>query len=162
MSNPVVRISQIKMVAVAELCPHPDNSNDHSESQIKQLAKIIEYQGWRYAIKVSNQSDFITSGHGRRLAAMLMGWTHVPVDYQDYDTDEMEMLDVIADNAIATQAELDMAKVNDLMARIGPVDVELFGLPDLKVDVSELTAIKEAKPTECPACGHTWVKGQKE
>ncbi len=161
MSNPVVRIGEIEMVAIDDLHPHPDNTNDHSKAQIKQLAKIIEYQGWRYPIKVSLQTSFITSGHGRLLAAKLMGWTHVPVDFQEYDTDEMELLDVIADNAIATQAELDMAKINDLMVRIGPIDIELFGMADLKVDVSELPGIKEVKETQCPACGHKWVKGEK-
>jgi hypothetical protein len=71
-------------VAIADLKPNPANPNKHPDSQIALLAKIIKAQGWRNPIVVSNRSGLITKGHGRLAAALMLGATHAPVDYQDY------------------------------------------------------------------------------
>src|ERR1035437_288360 len=86
-----------KMVKVADLKPHPKNRNKHPEGQIKRLAEILDYQGWRYPVKVSKLSGFVTAGHGRIDAAKLNGWENVPVNFQDYESDEQEYADVQAD-----------------------------------------------------------------
>lgn len=62
------------LVSVVSLVPNPRNPNKHSDEQIKLLAKIIKYQGWRDPIVVSKRSGFITKGHGRLMAAKLNGW----------------------------------------------------------------------------------------
>lgn len=92
--------------SVKDLSPHPKNRNKHSDEQVDRLSKILEYQGWRYPIKISNRSGFITSGHGRLLAAKKLKLKEVPVSIQDYDSDEQEYADVQSDNAIASWAEL--------------------------------------------------------
>lgn len=52
MADPIsVHISDIVMMPVSELRPHPKNPNSHSKDQIKRLAQILSYQGWRYPIK---------------------------------------------------------------------------------------------------------------
>ena len=67
------------------LIPNPRNPNRHPESQLKLLAKILQYQGFRNPIVVSNRSGFIIKGHARLEAAKLAGFKVVPVDYQDYE-----------------------------------------------------------------------------
>jgi hypothetical protein len=122
-----------------ELKPHPKNSNVHSDAQIERLAKILEYQGWRYPIKVSKQTGFITSGHGRLLAAQKNNWDMVPVNFQDYESEDQERADLIADNSIASWAELDLALVNAQVGDFGPdFDLDLLGLDGFKLDVSEI------------------------
>lgn len=121
------------------LKPHPKNRNKHPSDQIDRLIKILEYQGWRYPIKVSNVSGFMTSGHGRNLAALKMGIKEVPVSFQDYESDEQEYADVQADNAIASWSDLDLSLINSDIGDLGPdFDIDLLGIKDFKLDVSEL------------------------
>ena len=75
------------LVPISKVKPHPKNPNKHSEAQLERLAQIIEYQGWRCPIKVSNLSGFVVAGHGRLLAAKKNGYTQVPIDYQDFDSE---------------------------------------------------------------------------
>jgi len=153
------------MVPVQDLKPHPRNANKHPESQIKRLAEILEYQGWRYPIKVSNRSGCITSGHGRLLAAKLLGKESVPVSFQDYDSEDQEAADLHADNAIASWAQIDMAQINADMGSFGPdFDINLLGLKDFVLDPSDMIRLDEPEPKPepkhkeadvkaCPNCG---------
>jgi hypothetical protein len=88
------------------LVPNPRNPNQHPKKQIELLAKIIQSQGWRAPVTVSNRSGFVVRGHGRLQAALLLG-CQVPVDRQDYATEAEEWADLIADNRIAELAEID-------------------------------------------------------
>lgn len=114
---------------------HPMNANTHSEEQIERLAKILEYQGWRYPVKVSIQSGLITSGHGRVLAAKKLGLTSVPVNFQNYANEDMEIADLHADNEIARWAELDMSVLNQSLADLDPsFDLDLLGIKNFEID----------------------------
>lgn len=106
-----VHCTHDSLVMISLLNRNPDNRNIHSPEQIARLAEILEYQGWRYPVKVSRQSDMVTSGHGRIEAAILNKWEYVPVNYQDYETPEQEYADTIADNAIASWSELNVAGI---------------------------------------------------
>lgn len=127
-----------KLVPVLELKAHPDNHNDHPQDQIKRIAEILDYQGWRYPIKVSNQSGFITSGHGRWQAAVVNGWESVPVNFQDYEDSEQEYADVVADNAVALWASLNFSAINAKIPSLGPdFNLDLLGIKNFRLDVSE-------------------------
>jgi 16S rRNA G966 N2-methylase RsmD len=124
-----------KLVALGDLKSHPKNRNKHPDDQIDRLAKVIAYQGWRYPVKVSKRSGFVTSGHGRIEAARLNGWTHVPVNFQDYESDEQEYADVQSDNAIASWAELDLSGINADIGDLGPdFDLDLLGIKDFVIE----------------------------
>lgn len=150
------------MVPVSKLKPHPKNRNTHPKEQIKRLAKILEYQGWRYAVKVSTLSGFVTSGHGRIEAAKLLGWEKVPVVFQEYEDEKQEYADVQADNAIASWSELDLDAINEDIEELGKkFDLDFLGLRDLEfelpkgnkeLDEEELSETK----SECPSCGFKW------
>jgi len=153
------------MVPVGHLKPHPKNPNDHPEDQIPRLAQILEYQGWRYPIKVSNLSGYITSGHGRLQAAMHANQTEVPVDFQDYESPEQEYADVVADNAIAEWARLSMSKINIEVPELGPdFNLDLLGIRNFVVDPAE----KPGDPDDAPEArkvaktqpGQLWILGR--
>lgn len=91
-----VRCAHDKLVPIGELKPHPKNRNKHPDAQIARLAQILDYQGFRYPVKVSLLSGFVTSGHGRIEAAKRNGWTEVPVNFQEYESEEQEYADVQA------------------------------------------------------------------
>lgn len=127
-----------KMLSINELNPHPKNRNGHPQDQLRRLADILEYQGWRYPIKVSKLSGFITAGHGRLEAARLLGLKEVPVNFQDYESEEQEYADLTADNAIALWAEIDMAGVNADLGDLGPdFNIELLGLKDFILEPAD-------------------------
>ena len=80
---------------IAEVIPNPRNPNTHPEKQLKLLAKIIEAHGWRSPITVSKRSGFVIRGHGRLMAAQMLGCEVVPVDLQDYASEAEEWADMI-------------------------------------------------------------------
>lgn len=128
-----------EMVPVGELKPHPKNRNKHPDEQIARLAGILKYQGFRYPVKVSKRTGFVTSGHGRIAAAKANGWAMVPVNFQDYDSEEQEYADVQADNAIASWAELDLSGINSDLADLEPdFDLDLLGIKDFVLEPAEL------------------------
>lgn len=140
--TPPVRCAHSKMLPVSTLQRHPRNPNTHPEAQIKLLANIIAKSGFRSPIVVSNRSGFITKGHGRLDAALLLGMKFVPVDFQDYESDEAEMADMVADNQIASLAEMDRAVLKDILQELdtGAFDMLLTGF-DIAGIESLMTAI---------------------
>lgn len=137
------------MVNVSDLKPHPKNANKHPEDQIKRLAEILKYQGWRYPVKVSKRSGFITSGHGRIEAAMVNEWAQVPVNYQDYDDEDQEVADVHADNAIASWAELDLSHINDQVKDFSPdFNLDMLGIKNFVVEPADKAKCDEDEVPE--------------
>ncbi len=142
MSSPIVRIKDIQMIPISNLVRHPKNPNIHTPDQIERLAEIIEFQGWRYPIKVSTKSGFVTSGHGRMDAAELRGWKDVPVSFQDYENEAQEYADIVSDNAIAEWSDLDLAMINTDIIELGPdFDIDMLGIKDFS-----LTGIEALEP----------------
>ena len=89
-----IRCKYTKKVPIEELVPNPRNPNTHPDDQVKLLAKIIEFQGWRSPVVVSNLSGYMVRGHGRLLAARILGLETIPVDFQDYDNEAQEHADM--------------------------------------------------------------------
>ena len=153
----IVHCPHDRLVPVKELKAHPQNRNKHPQEQIERLAKILEYQGWRYPIKVSKRSGFITSGHGRLEAAKHLGLKEVPVSFQDYADESMEYADLQADNAIASWSELDLSAINADIGDLGPdFDIDLLGIenfviePADKVQDDDLYTMKVESPVYEP------------
>ena len=151
-----------------KIIPNPDNPNDHTSDQVIQYAKILNYQGQRKPIIISNQSGFIVTGHGMFMAAKEAGAEKIAVDFQDFDNEAMEYAHVVADNGLAMQAELNRSKINEKFTDFGPdFDVDMFGLNDFKIEPLENYGIENTSKEldqsdfdnfqhECPKCGFEW------
>lgn len=105
--NIPVFCSYDKIVKIENVKPNPANPNTHPEEQIKNLAQNIKSIGWRYPITISNQAGMIVKGHGRLMAAKYLGVKEVPVEYQNYSSEEEEMADLLFDNRIQELSEID-------------------------------------------------------
>ena len=120
-----------KLVNPLDLVGNPRNPNQHPKEQIRLLAHIIQTQGWRTPITVSNRSGYVVRGHGRLAAALSFSGELVPVDYQNYKTEAEEWADLIADNRIAELAVINEAQLTELLAELAQesagIDVELTG-----------------------------------
>lgn len=104
-----------KLVKVGELIPHPKNPNTHPQNQIKILAQNIRYHGWRHPIVVSKLSGYIVAGHGRLEAARELGVSIVPVEYQDFVTENNELAVLVGDNRLAELSTLDLNGLQDII-----------------------------------------------
>jgi hypothetical protein len=153
-----------QLIAIDSLRAHPKNPNEHTTTQIERLAGILKYQGWRRPIRVSRQSTYITAGHGAVEAARLNGWDKVPVDFQDYDNSDQELADLVADNAIANWADIDLAFVNsEIVPELGPdIDIDMLGISDFEIEPADKESGAFDKDEGlgrihlCPKCGHEW------
>lgn len=138
-----------EIVPVDQLRPNPKNPNKHPQDQIEKLGKIIRGNGWRNPITVSTRSGLIVKGHGRLLTAQLEELKEVPVEYQNYESEEAELADLTADNRIAELAEMDSKMLADIFADIdtGAIDFELSGYSEEEYkDIA--TALSEAVHNE--------------
>lgn len=165
------------IVDVAKLVPNPKNPNQHPDSQIQLLGRIIRQAVWRQPITVSKRSGFIVKGHGRLAAALLEGMKEAPVDYQNYTSEAEEYADLVADNRIAELAETDNKLLADIFAEIdtGEIPMELTGYTEDEVE-GLVTALSEAlhndlsEPDEIPEIpepektitqkGDLWILGR--
>ncbi|MTV47748.1 DNA modification methylase [Heliobacillus mobilis] len=174
MSN--VHCSYTEQIKVTALLPNPRNPNTHPQAQIELLAKIIKHQGWRAPITVSNRSGFIVRGHGRYLAAKLLGLEKVPVDRQDYSSEAEEWADLIADNKIAELSEMNSEILKDLLQELdtGDFDMDLTGftgkeleelmtefhVEDVREDEFDPEAEAEKIKDPITKTGDVWVLGR--
>jgi len=162
------KITTVEMIDIHKLKPNPKNRNRHSGDQINRLVSLIGFYGFRNPIIVSNQTGYIAAGHGRLMAAKKMGLTHVPVSYQDFDNIESEYGFGVADNAIASWAELDFSGINDDLGDLGPdLDLDMLGIQDFSLDPNfepgsenDQSRLDKNKRLECPSCGVVFEKSE--
>ena len=104
--------------SIHDLKAHPQNSNLHPENQLILYAAAIKARGWREAITVSNRSGFIVTGHGALLAARRLGVDVVPVEYQDYASEDEELADLLAHNRLPELSRTDRDLLKEVIQRL--------------------------------------------
>lgn len=124
-----IRASAIKMVPIGKIKPHPKNPNIHPETQIKKLKTIIQHQGFRNPLVISNQSGFVNQGHGRLEAAIELGMATLPVIFQDFENEAQEYAAMVADNEIARASKLNLEAVK-LDVKAFKIQLDLLGFED--------------------------------
>ena len=161
-----IKAKEVRLVPISELRPSPKNRNKHSDEQIERLKQIIQYQGFRNPIIVSNRSGYMVAGHGRLLAAAKLGMSEVPVIYQDFDNEEQEYASGVSDNAIASWAELDLSGIHLDLPDMAPFDIDLLGIKDFKFEPDpEIANCDEDATPEPPVeaktkLGELWHLGE--
>lgn len=105
-----------KLERVETIQPNPKNPNTHPETQIQLLAKNIRYHGWRHPIVVSKLSGFVVAGHGRLAAAKALGVAIVPVEYQEFASEDNELAVLVGDNRLSELSSLDINSLADIVA----------------------------------------------
>jgi DNA modification methylase len=144
---------RVERQSVASLIPYARNARTHSDAQIAQLAGSIRAFGWTVPCLVDETGNLI-AGHGRVLAARMLGLDNVPVMTATGWSEAKRRAYIIADNKLALNAGWDLEmlafEVSDLAAMA--FDMTLIGF---SVDeMAELTADKTAgltDPEDAPA-----------
>lgn len=132
-------LENVEWVEPSTLKLNPRNTNRHPEEQIKMLARIIEYQGWRHPIVVRKTDKMIAAGEGRFLAAKELGLDKIPVSFQDFENEEQFQAFVTSDNAIADWADIDLAKLDEIVHEFPEgFDMDLMGLRNYEPSTEDM------------------------
>lgn len=123
--------SKIVQQPVSALLPYARNSRTHSDEQVAQIAASIREFGFTNPVLVDGANG-IVAGHGRVMAAQLLGMPEVPTVNVGWMTGEQRRAYVIADNQLALNAGWDEAV---LAQELGELDaagfsVDLLGFSD--------------------------------
>ena len=127
-----------KLAKVDELLTNPKNPNTHPQAQIKLLAQNIRYHGWRHPITISKLSGLIVAGHGRLEAAKELGVSIVPVEYQDFASEDNELAVLVGDNRLAELSSLDLNSLSDIVEQFKNDD---FNVVLAGFDETDLSAL---------------------
>ncbi|WP_336801703.1 ParB/Srx family N-terminal domain-containing protein [Kaistia sp. MMO-174] len=133
--KPGVPATEIEMWAVEHLVPYARNSKKHPKAQVQQLAASITEFGFTIPILAAEDGTII-AGHGRLLAAQLLGMKEVPVIVARGWTDEQRRAYTIADNKLTENGEWDesLLKLELGELALGGFDVGLIGFSALELD----------------------------
>ena len=151
MSDPAIK--KIELWSISRIKPYALNAKKHPEEQIERLARAIKTTGWDQPIVV-DKDGVIIKGHGRRLAALHLGLSKVPVIVRDDLTKEQADAARISDNATVSM-QFDTKMLQEDLQRLMAASDITFTADDLglsekdkklllsKLDVPELEAIMD-------------------
>jgi hypothetical protein len=129
--SPAWPADHVERWPLERLVPYARNSRTHSAAQIAELAASMREWGWTNPVLIDEDGTII-AGHGRVLAATVLGWTEAPVMTAHGWTDAQKRAYRIADNKLAEHAgwerELLMLEIRELQA--ADFDVHLTGFTD--------------------------------
>jgi ParB-like chromosome segregation protein Spo0J len=158
---------KIEMMRTADLIPYARNSRTHSESQISQIAGSIREFGFTNPVLIDAENGII-AGHGRVMAAQLLGTDKVPCIRLSHLTETQRRAYIIADNKLALNSGWDESmlglELSDL--READFDLDLIGFDADEIERAlnpeepnfepgtedDQGKLDEKNPIECPHC----------
>ena len=150
---------------VADLTPYANNARTHTAEQIEKIAASMRRFGFTRPVLI-DENDGLIAGHGRILAAEMIGLDEVPVDVATGWTPEMIRAYVIADNRLAEDAGWDDELLRAEIAALeeSGFDLSLTGFEEgeleamLKGEEDDEPEPEDETPDEtCAKCGRTIV-----
>lgn len=158
------------MVPTSSLVPYVGNAKRHPEWQVEQIANSIRAFGFSDPIAVWHDiagHPVIVEGHGRLLAAKLLGLEEVPVITLDHLDDEGRRAYTLAHNQTSLTTGFDLQMLDSELDAIEGLDMTEFGFAEMP-DVSGLFVERESSGdgdaegagkghvVACPKCGHVF------
>ena len=162
---------KIELIELDKLIPYARNSRTHNDDQVRQIAASIKEFGFTNPVLISDDNDII-AGHGRTLAASMLGLKKVPCLRLGHLTPAQRKAYVIADNKLALNAGWD----NELLAlEIGELreegyDIDLLGftedelnalvVEELPEGLTDEDAVPEVQDDPISKEGDIWILGR--
>ena len=110
-------------------CPtdsvHPDplNPRQHDDKQVRQIANSIRVFGFNVPVLVDQHWNVI-AGHGRLLAAKLLGMTEVPTIRLDHLSPQQVRAFMIADNKLSENSRWDDALLAEQLKNLSEAELD--------------------------------------
>lgn len=145
--------SVIEIIPIDTVKPYAGNARKHPQKQIDKLAGIIRKIGF-VAPMIVDQNCAVIAGHGRLLAALQLGMTHVPVIRIDYLTPAQVKAFRIAENKLSEMSDWDeellAIEFKELLSFVDEPDViDLTAFDTGEIDC--VLEIVEKRPKNDPA-----------
>jgi hypothetical protein len=127
--------SQIETWPTDRLRPYARNAKIHGTDQVAKIAASMAKFGWTVPCMVADDGELI-AGHGRVLAAAMLGLKDVPVIRLSHLDEAERRAYRIADNKLTELAEWDEAMLRDEIAGLlaEDFDLSLLGITDEDLD----------------------------
>jgi DNA modification methylase len=159
----------IQYKKIDELIPYARNSRTHSDAQVAQIAASIKEFGWTNPVLMDGDNGII-AGHGRVLAARVLGQTDIPTIELSHLSDIQKKAYIIADNKLALNAGWDDEVLGIEIAELKEFgfDIDLLGfnadeLNKFNPIVEGLTdedAVPEVPEAPVTVLGDVWLLGK--
>lgn len=122
---------KIERVATGDLVPYAKNARTHSEKQVEHLAASMREFGWTNPVLIDERGGII-AGHGRVMAARLLGMESVPCIRLSHLDDNQKRALVLADNKLAELAGWDDALLAEELRALEAAhfQMDLLGFSD--------------------------------
>jgi len=127
--------SEIETWPIERLHTYANNAKMHGSDQVAKIAASMAKFGWTVPCMVADDGELI-AGHGRVLAATLLGLTEVPVIRLGHLDDAERRAYRIADNKLTEMGEWDDALLREEIAGLlaEDFDLSLLGITDEDLD----------------------------
>ena len=140
---------------INELTPNPKNPRKHNDRQIRLLSNSIKAVGFNVPVLVDANLNII-AGHGRILAARMLGLQEVPTIALEHLTEAQARAFMIADNRLCEIATWDNTLLGEQLKILAELDLdfslEVTGFTMGEIDLRiEGLASAEAKDDEADA-----------
>jgi hypothetical protein len=129
---------------VASLVPDPRNARTHPKRQVEQIAASIRAFGFANPILVDGVGGII-AGHGRLLAAKMVGLAEVPTIVLPHLSEAQQRALRLADNKIALGAGWDLEILKLELADLAVLDVD-FDLSLTGFSAGEIDVVLQGQP----------------
>ena len=116
---------KVERRAIEKLIPYARNARTHSDEQVAQIAASMREWGWTNPILIDEEGGII-AGHGRVLAARVLGFPDAPCMVAAGWSDGQKRAYVLADNKLALNAGWDAEMLS----------LEIKGIADLGFDLT--------------------------
>lgn len=133
---------KIEYMSIANLAPYEGNAKEHPEKQVEQIAESIRRFGFNDPIAV-DENNVIIEGHGRLLAAQMLGMDTVPVIRLDGLTDEQKHAYTLVHNQLTMNSGFDIEQLQIELDSITSIDMEQFDF-----EMPEMFSLEDITPVQ--------------
>jgi len=168
---PNIEAMQIRLVPIADLIPYARNSRRHSPEQVQAIAASIQEFGWTSPCLLDGRNG-ILCGHGRVLAAQLLGVRQIPCIDLSHLSETQKRAYIIADNQLPMHSgaswDLELLRLEVSELKLEGFDVSLLGFGDQLTDLLDPAVLQPDKDPDAvpplPEVAHTkpgdlWILG---
>ena len=132
----------IEYMSIADLKPYTGNAKEHPKKQVEQIAESIKEFGFNDPIAIDENGTSI-EGHGRVLAAGLLGMDSLPVIRLEGLTDEQKRAYTLVHNQLTMNSGFDIEQLQIELGSITSIDMERF-----EFEMPEMFSLDDITPVQ--------------
>ena len=133
---------KIEYMSIADLAPYEGNAKLHPKKQVEQIAESIRQFGFNDPIAI-DENNMLIEGHGRLLAAQMLGMDSLPVIRLEGLTDEQKRAYTLVHNQLTMNSGFDIEQLQIELDSITSIDMERFDF-----EMPEMFSLESITPVQ--------------